>query len=67
MEICFGSSKIGKQCHNASGKLKRRLDDMKAAENMKTLMLLPGRLHALKGNRKGQWALDLEHPKRVCF
>ena len=26
-----------------------------------------GRCHALKGNRKGQYAVDLEHPYRLVF
>ncbi|NQT65544.1 MAG: killer suppression protein HigA [FCB group bacterium] len=67
MEIIFGSNKIRRSCNNASGRLKTRLDDIIAAENMGILKFLPGKLHALKGNRKGQWALDLEQPKRLCF
>lgn len=28
---------------------------------------LPGRCHELKGNRKNQLSLDLEHPYRLIF
>jgi toxin HigB-1 len=67
MEIIFCSNKIKRICNSATGKLKTRLDDIRAADNMEILKFLPGRLHALKADRKGQWALDLEHPKRLCF
>ena len=56
--------------NNALGlreKLKRRLDDIKAADNMQVLQTLPGRLHALRADRKGQWAMDLDHPKRLII
>ena len=67
MNIVFGTNKIKKACNNANGKLKRRLDDIRAAENMEVLMTLPGRCHPLKANKKGQWAIDLEHPYRLVF
>ena len=28
---------------------------------------MPGRLHELKGDRKGQYSLDLVHPYRLLF
>jgi len=53
---------------NACGKkVMQRLDDIKAAENLKILCTLPGRCHALKGDRHGQWSLDLKHPLRLLF
>jgi len=67
LDIIFANNKIRKACQNASGKLKRRLDDISASENMSILELLPGRLHALKENKKGLWALDLDHPYRLIF
>jgi proteic killer suppression protein len=67
MKIVFGNSKVRKQCGKASGKLKQRLDDILDADNMAVLSKLPGRLHALRENRKGQWALDLEHPTRLVI
>lgn len=67
MDIIFGNNKIKKICSYAKGKLKRRLDDIRAAENMVILKKLPGRCHPLKADRKGQWAIDLEHPHRLIF
>jgi proteic killer suppression protein len=67
MDIVFADSRVRKACLRASGRLKHRLDDIKAAENMQELKALPGRLHALRADRKGQWAIDLEHPKRLIM
>jgi len=67
MEIVFRNSKLKKQCNSSAGKLKNRLDDIRACGNMEIMKLLPGRLHPLKENRKGQWAMDLEHPKRLIM
>ncbi len=67
MEIVYGNNKIKKQCQSATRKLKKRLDDLRAADNLSVVKTLPGRCHALKGNRSGQWAIDLEQPKRLIF
>jgi len=67
LDIIFANNKIRKSCRNAIGKLKRRLDDISASENMSTLELLPGRLHALRENKSGLWAMDLEHPLRLIL
>ena len=67
LDIVFGNNKVKKACRNATGKLKTRLDDIVASENMSILKLLPGRLHPLIGNKSGQWALDLDHPERLTF
>ena len=67
MDIIFGNSKIRKKCQKATGRLKRRLDDLRAADNLQVMMTLSGRCHPLVGNRKGQWALDLDHPYRLIF
>ena len=34
---------------------------------MSVLQMLPGRLHALKKNRAGQWAMELDHPLRLIL
>lgn len=67
MLILFGNNAVKKQCKNPLGKLLRRLDDIRAAANMAELKTLPGRLHPLVADRKGQWAMDLEHPKRLLL
>ena len=78
MVIVFRSSKLGKLCNSLKkaqrawgtrgGKLvMRRLDEIKAADNLKILKAVHTRCHPLKGNRKGQWSVDLEHPYRLIF
>ena len=45
-----------------------RLTQIEAADNLTVLKTLPGtRLHPLKGNRKGQFSVDLDHPYRLLF
>jgi len=67
MKIQFANSKVKKTCNKATGKLERRLNDISAAENMQEMKTLPGKLHVLKGDRKGQWAMDVNHPKRLIM
>jgi proteic killer suppression protein len=62
----------GKAARKALGQrgaeaLRKRLDDLAAATNLETMRHLPGRCHELKGDRSGQFAVDLEHPKRLVF
>lgn len=78
MNITFDNNKLRKYAHDdrlAQQKLgqrraelyKRRLDDLRDAETLEDTMFLPGNYHELKGNRKGQWACDLDHPYRLIF
>lgn len=53
---------LGKQM---AQKLKARLADLKAASLITEVTA--GRPHPLKGDRSGQYALDLVHPKRLVF
>ena len=49
-------------------KLQQRMMELKAAENLTDISRLPpARCHELKGNRKGQLSVDLEHPYRLLF
>lgn len=45
----------------------QRIQEIEAADNLAILDSLPGRLHALHGSSKGQYALDLVHPKRLVI
>ena len=39
-----------------------------AAQDIRTLSTLPGnRLERLRGNRKGQYSIRINHQWRVCF
>jgi plasmid maintenance system killer protein len=79
MKITFGSRKLEKLCN--SGKemraklgdrnakvLQQRLAEISAADTLADLGRLPHlRCHQLKGDREGQLAVDLVHPKRLIF
>ncbi|HLE85546.1 MAG TPA: killer suppression protein [Thermoanaerobaculia bacterium] len=47
--------------------LRRRLDQLRAADNLAVLRSLPGRCHELTQDRKGQLAIDLDGPNRLIF
>lgn len=66
-KILNSSKLIAKHYGNSAKKIKMRLDDMKMADNLEELMKLPGRHHPLIGDRKGQFACDLEHPYRLIY
>jgi toxin HigB-1 len=76
MEITFGDRKLQKLCEQpaiaqkklgASGarKLRSRLADLLAAETVQDL--IAGRPHPLKGDRAGQFAVDLDGGNRLVF
>ncbi len=78
MEIVFRNRKLEKQCNDAreanrtwgaegARRLRRRLDDLAAAENLGVMRTLPGRPHELKGDRTSQISLDLCHPNRLIL
>lgn len=78
MDINFRSKKLEKQLTskkelNKMGTLrakllKQRLTEIEASPTLSVLKLIPGpRLHPLKGNRKGQLSVDLDHPYRLLF
>ncbi len=46
----------------------RRLEYVEHAVSLKDLKVLPSnRLHALSGNRKGQYSISINNQWRVCF
>ena len=61
-----------KKCIKELGKIraklyKLRLSQLSAAETLEDVRFLPGNYHELTGNRKGQWACDLNQPYRLIF
>ena len=49
-------------------KLQQRLAELKAAATLDDMRSLPAaRCHELTGDRKGQLAVDLVHPRRLIF
>ena len=78
MDITFGDRKLKEYANsdrNGQKRLglkrfkiyKKRLDQIKAATTLEDLRFSPGNFHELKGNRKGQWACNLDHPYRLIF
>lgn len=50
-----------------AGVIRRRLDDLDAANSLEEMRNLPGRCHELKGDRACQLSIDLVHPQRLIF
>lgn len=49
-------------------KIQQRIDEIMAADTVEMMMRFRiGRCHCLKQNRKGQYAVDLDHPYRLVF
>lgn len=79
MRITYRSRKIEKVCTIASeaekeygaemaSKIHQRIDEIGAADTVEEMVQFRiGRCHLLKGNRKGQYAVDLIHPYRLVF
>lgn len=79
MTIEYKNSGIEKVCTVASRaekkygpkmaqKIHQRIDQISVAISVEELIQYGvGRCHALKGDRKGQYAMDLVHPMRLVF
>ncbi len=78
MNILFKTSRLRKICNDdrlrvrehgqvRANKIKLRLDELLAASVLEELRHLPGRCHELTKNRKGELAVDLDHPYRLIF
>ena len=79
MEVEYKNASIRKVCQNADEAEKKygvrmaelihqRIDEIRAMSTVEDLIKYRiGRCHALKGNRKTQYAMDLVHPQRLIF
>lgn len=79
MKIVFLSNKLQKSLNseaemvkvygkNRAKKLKMRLKVLSSAANLQEVpQIPPDRCHLLKGDKKGSFAVDLEHPFRLIF
>lgn len=78
MEVTYKNKTLKKYAEDARFSVQRlgktrsnlylqRISDLFAAETLEDVRNLPGRYHELTGNRKGQWACDLEQPYRLIF
>ncbi len=78
MKITFDDSMLEKlandfkKCQKEMGTQRaklynKRLGDLHNANTLEDVRNLPGHYHELTGNRKGQWACDLDQPYRLVF
>jgi len=79
MVIVFKTAKLRKECNEEkllvkkhgsrrAELLKMRLNQMRASNTLEDLRKLSQlRCHELKGDRKGQLSVDLDHPYRLIF
>ncbi len=78
MEIRFASERLRDACNDTktlmrlygkqgAKRLRRRLDDLDAAANLEEARPLPGKLHELTGDRKGQLAMSVDGGKRLIL
>ncbi len=79
MEVSFDTKSMQKRCSEEKAmqkqwgkplatKLKQRLIELKAADTLQDIgRTPPARCHELKGERKGQLSVDLQHPYRLIF
>lgn len=67
-QVC-NDDKAAKRAYGAAGakKLRTRLDDLAAASNLAVMQNLPGHCHELKGDLKGQLAVNLDGGRRLVF
>ena len=77
MRITYKSKKIEKVCTVASeaekkyglemaAKIHQRIDEISSADTIEEMVQFKlGRCHPLKGERKGQYAVDLVQPNRL--
>ena len=78
MKITFDNKKLQKIVNDdrlmvkefgkiRADKFRARLIQLRFAKTLEDVRSLPGNYHELTGNRKGQWACDLDQPYRLIF
>lgn len=78
MDVAFKNRKLEKLAANQKERVKKlgpenarrfqqRISELLAATCLEDLRHAPGRIHELKGDRKGQLSSDLVHPLRLIF
>ena len=78
LEVLFSDKKLQKICSDEkllqreygqnARKIQRRLFELHSVDNLSQISPLPPpRRHQLKGDRKGQYAVDVKHPFRIVF
>lgn len=68
-KVCTDASEADKKYGNVMAeKLQHRIDQITSATSVEMMIQFKmGRCHALTGDRKGQYAMDLGNPYRLVF
>jgi len=78
MDLSFKSKKLKKRLTQdqellksygrIAKKIKQRMKELKAAENLAVIQAMPSlRLHPYGGGRRGEWSIDIHRNWRICF
>ncbi len=77
IDISFADKKLARSCETErectrrfgvnGRRVQRRLAELRAADVLADLQRAPGSLHALQGDRLGQYALSVLEPFRLIF
>jgi plasmid maintenance system killer protein len=78
VDISFKTTKMAKTCINSkerviaygperAKKIGLRLDQMRAAANLRVFKAVHPRCHPLSADRESQWSADLDGPYRLLF
>ncbi len=78
MKITISDRKLSKVIHDdnklkkkygevRAKKIRQRLEDLQDAVTLEDIRDAPGNFHELIGDRKGEWACDLDQPYRMIF
>lgn len=65
--VSSGARLQAKYGQQMASRIKQRLAELEAVDNVADLHSLPGRWHELSANRAGQYSGDLEHPRRLII
>ena len=67
-EALFSTGKAKRIPAEVARRAVHKLDMVESAYRIEDLRVLPGNnLHALTGDRKGQWAISVNDQWRICF
>lgn len=64
MDEAYAIRRMGKK---RAACYRNRINSLHLAKNFAVLPSVPGHFHELVGNRKGQWACDLDQPYRLII
>lgn len=67
-EALFATGKAKRVPNEVAKRAVRKLDMIDSAYRIEDLRVPPGnKLHALMGNKEGQWSISVNDQRRICF